>query len=91
MTKLQKVMLRKDPHFTFKNIQSENQRNVHADQPPKTIHYIICKYEFLKEFKTHGQQPSPSFIYLFLLTLTSTHSLEVNSPISNTCILTMLT
>lgn len=27
-------MLRKYPYFTFKNNPSENQRNVHADQPP---------------------------------------------------------
>lgn len=91
MTKLQKVMLRKYLHLTFKNNQCENQRNIHTDQPPKTIHYIICKYDFLKEFKTYGQQPSPSFTYLFLLTLTSTHSLNVNSPTTNTCVLTMLT
>lgn len=63
MTELHKVTLRKDPHFTFKNNQSENERNIHANQSPQTIHYIICKYEFLKEFKTHGHQPSASFIY----------------------------
>lgn len=33
MMKLQKVMLRKDPDFAFKNNQSENQRNSQADQP----------------------------------------------------------
>ena len=50
----------------------------------------MWKEELQNKFKTYGQWPSARFIYLSLLTLTPTHHLEVNSPTSNTCALSVL-
>ena len=83
-------MLRLHLHFTLKNNQQENQRNIQADSKPVLRDASIWKDEIQDTFRTYGQWPSARFICLALLTLTATDNLEVNNPTSNSCLLSML-